>query len=73
MFRVWPDIGDPAAAYGDIRGGDNLAAVNIYPTAVPDNQIRRLTPHRDVDQHRSYFRPWFSFGHLKYLHWKNVR
>jgi hypothetical protein len=49
VLGVGANIGDPAAADGYIGSGDDFTAVDVYPTAVPNHEIGRFTPHRDIN------------------------
>jgi hypothetical protein len=48
MRGIWTDVSNPVARNGDIGVGNDLARLDAYPTAVPDDQVSWSTSHGNI-------------------------
>ena len=68
MRGIGAAIGEAAFDDGEVRAGDDLAGMDIDPSAVPHHKVRLGAAHGDIDQFRRNFRPWLhgvrNFSHF---------
>ena len=67
MRRAGPYIGEAARGDGNVGAGDDLARMDVHPSAIADHRVSRVATHGDGDEAGGGIGPGFQHGSL---HWR---